>query len=129
MDSKTPEPIHGDEAEQPGSLEETPAKGAAPELEGKVIEVLKTCFDPEIPVNIYELGLIYEIQVVGKAKVDVKMTLTSPMCPVAGSLPPEVEQKIRDLEEVDEVKVDLVWDPPWEPSRMTEAAKLQLNMF
>ena len=134
MDSKTPEPIQTDAGEKP---EPDASKGATPSedtatatgLKAKVIEVLKTCFDPEIPVNIYELGLIYEIQVVGKAKVDVKMTLTSPMCPVAGSLPPEVEQKIRDLEGVDEVKVDLVWDPPWEPARMTEAAKLQLNMF
>jgi FeS assembly SUF system protein len=104
------------------------AAAAGGELEQKVIDVLKTCFDPEIPVNIYELGLIYDLGVDGD-KVTVKMTLTSPMCPVAGTLPPEVQRKIQDLPEVTEARVDLVWEPPWEPSRMSEAAKLQLNMF
>jgi FeS assembly SUF system protein len=94
-----------------------------------VVGVLKTCFDPEIPVNIYELGLIYGIKVDAANAVEVKMTLTSPMCPVAGSLPPEVEGKIRKVAGVSAVKVELVWDPPWTPAMMSEAAKLQLNMF
>jgi len=98
-------------------------------LEERVVGVLKTCFDPEIPVNIYELGLIYAINVDAASAVEVKMTLTSPMCPVAGSLPPEVEGKIRKVAGVTSVKVELVWDPPWTPAMMSEAAKLQLNMF
>jgi FeS assembly SUF system protein len=98
-------------------------------LKSQVIEVLKTCHDPEIPVNIYELGLIYKIEADAAAKlVKVEMTLTSPMCPVAGSLPPEVESKIKQIEGVDSAKVEVVWEPPWTPEKMTEAAKLQLNI-
>ncbi|MDO8519496.1 MAG: SUF system Fe-S cluster assembly protein [Deltaproteobacteria bacterium] len=99
------------------------------ELKNKIIEALKTCFDPEIPVDIYELGLIYEININPDSEVDLKMTLTSPACPVAGSLPPEVEEKVRGVEGVKSAKVDLVWDPPWTPEKMSEMAKLQLNMF
>src|SRR5262245_55412620 len=99
------------------------------DLQARVVEVLKTCFDPEIPVNIYELGLIYSIQVDPSGVVDVRMTLTSPMCPVAGSLPPEVEAKIRGLKGVTDAKVEVVWEPPWSPAMMSEAAKLQLNLF
>jgi len=98
-------------------------------LEGKVIDVIRTCFDPEIPVNIYELGLIYDVKVEPPGVVGVRMTLTSPACPVAGTLPVEVESKIRDIPEVTEAKVEVVFDPPWEPSRMSEAAKLQLGML
>jgi len=98
-------------------------------LEGKVIDVIRTCFDPEIPVNIYELGLIYDVKVEPPGVVGVRMTLTSPACPVAGTLPVEVESKIRDLPGVTEAKVEVVFDPPWEPSRMSEAAKLQLGML
>ena len=99
-------------------------------LRDRVVEVLQTCFDPEIPVNIYELGLIYDIVTDEAAgTVEVRMTLTSPMCPVAGSLPPEVENKIRALPGVTGARVDVVWDPPWTPERMSEAAKLQLNMM
>lgn len=97
-------------------------------LENKVVETLMTCYDPEIPVNIYELGLVYGIEVSDDSAVHIKMTLTSPMCPVAGSLPPEIEQKVRTIEGVKEAKVEVVWDPPWSPEKMTEAAKLQLNM-
>jgi len=98
-------------------------------LEAQVIETLRSCYDPEIPVDIYELGLIYDIQVdAGAGRVDVKMTLTSPMCPVAGSLPPEVEGKIRGIDGVRDVSVEVVWDPPWTPERMSEAAKLKLNL-
>ena len=94
----------------------------------KIVETLKTVFDPEIPVNIYELGLIYNLDVDDSGVVAIKMTLTSPMCPVAGTLPPEVETKVRQVAGVTACKVDLVWDPPWDPSKMTEAARLQLNM-
>lgn len=99
------------------------------ELKNKIIEALKTCFDPEIPVDIYELGLIYDIDISPMNEVEVKMTLTSPACPVAGSLPPEVEEKIKSVEGVNSAKVEVVWDPPWTPEKMSEMAKLQLNMF
>jgi len=98
-------------------------------LENQVVETLMTCFDPEIPVNIYELGLIYNIEVSDASAVNIKMTLTSPMCPVAGSLPPEIEGKIKAIPGVSEAKVEVVWDPPWTPEKMSEAAKLQLNMM
>lgn len=98
------------------------------DIENKVIDVLKTCYDPEIPVNIYELGLIYKINTSEAGDVNILMTLTSPMCPVAESLPPEVEQKVREIPEVQSARVDLTWEPPWNPEMMTEAAKLQLNM-
>ena len=97
-------------------------------VRGKIIEVLKTVFDPEIPVNIYELGLIYEIDIDPENAVSIRMTLTSPACPVAGTLPPEVETKVRGVDGVSKVKVDLVWEPPWEPSKMSEAARLKLNI-
>jgi FeS assembly SUF system protein len=102
---------------------------AAGDLEKKVIDVLRTCYDPEIPVNIYELGLIYKVEVDPAGNVRVIMTLTSPMCPVAGSLPPEVEGKIRNLPGIASAKVEVVWEPPWNPAMMSEAAKLQLNMM
>jgi FeS assembly SUF system protein len=101
-------------------------------LEAKVVEMIKTCYDPEIPVNIYELGLIYGVEVAQeeeRAAVHVTMTLTSPACPVAGSLPPEVEEKIRSIPEVTEAKVEVVWEPPWNLSMMSEGAKLQLGIF
>ena len=98
-------------------------------LRDQVVDVLKTCYDPEIPVDIYELGLIYKIDVDDVGKVAVDMTLTSPACPVAGTLPPEVEQKISRLDGVSNVRVDLVWDPPWNPDRMSEAAKLKLGFL
>jgi FeS assembly SUF system protein len=96
-------------------------------IEGKVIEALQQIFDPEIPVNIYELGLIYHIQVEPDNSVLVKMTLTAPACPVAGTLPGEVEQKINAIPEVKEAKVELVWDPPWTREMMSESAMLQLG--
>jgi len=98
-------------------------------LEERVIEALRTCYDPEIPVNIYELGLIYEIKVEPSGAVDVTMTLTAPGCPAAGSLPVEVETKIEEIPGVTNVKVDVVWEPPWDSSRMSEAARLQLGML
>jgi FeS assembly SUF system protein len=97
-------------------------------LESSVIETLRTCYDPEVPVNIYELGLIYDVNVSPEGDVHIKMTLTSPACPVAGSLPPEVESKIKTIEGVTDAVVEVVWDPPWTPERMTDAAKLQLGL-
>ena len=98
------------------------------ELKDGVIGVLRTVYDPEIPVDIYELGLIYEVDVNDESAVYIKMTLTSPMCPVAETLPPEVEAKARTVEGVADVKLDLVWDPPWSPSMMSDAARLELGM-
>lgn len=97
-------------------------------LEDQVVKAMETCFDPEIPVNIYELGLVYRLEIVG-SKVDVDMTLTSPACPVAGTLPGELEQKIAGVEGVEQCTVGVVWDPPWTKDRMTEGARLQLGMF
>ena len=98
-------------------------------IEKRVIEALQTCYDPEIPVNIYELGLVYKIDVDAVGAVNIQMTLTSPACPVAGSLPPEVQAKVLSVPGVTQAKVDVVWDPPWTPAMMSEAAKLQLNMM
>ncbi|MBW2295832.1 MAG: DUF59 domain-containing protein [Deltaproteobacteria bacterium] len=110
-----------------------PETAAAEAVRERIVKVLKTVYDPEIPVDIYEMGLIYRIAVKqandqNTYPVDVVMTLTTPMCPVAETLPPEVEAKIRSVEGVAEVQLDLVWDPPWTPDMMSEAAKLALNM-
>lgn len=99
------------------------------ELKDEIIKVLKTVFDPEIPVDVYELGLIYEINVDPGNNVEVIMTLTSPSCPVAESLPAEIEQKVKDVEGVKEVKLELVFDPPWDMEMMSEEAKLELGML
>jgi len=98
-------------------------------IEEKVVDVLRTVYDPEIPINIYELGLVYGIDVDPTGVVAIRMTLTSPGCPVAGSLPPEVETKVTAIPGVASCRVDLVWDPPWSPNQMSEAAKLQLGFF
>lgn len=98
-------------------------------LEERVVDVLKTCFDPEIPVNIYDLGLIYEIKVEEGNDVKVKMTLTSPACPVAETLPPEVEQKIREIPDVNKATVTITFDPPWDKEMMSEEARLELGMW
>jgi FeS assembly SUF system protein len=111
-------------------METTPAPVAdAQAIRDKVVEALRTCFDPEIPVNIYELGLIYNIDVDPAGAVGVQMTLTSPMCPAAGSLPPEVQAKVQAIPGVTAAKVDVVWDPPWTQDRMSEAARVQLGFF
>jgi FeS assembly SUF system protein len=102
---------------------------AAMELEDRIVSVLKTVFDPEIPVDIYELGLIYDIDVEPGGVVKVRMTLTSPACPVAGSLPGEVEQRVQGVAGVERAEIELVWEPPWNPSMMSEAARLELGMF
>jgi FeS assembly SUF system protein len=98
------------------------------EIKQSVVDVLKTVYDPEIPVDIYELGLVYDVNVEESGAVAIRMTLTSPMCPVAETLPPEVEEKVRGVAGVSDVKIDLVWDPPWSPSLMSEAARLELGM-
>ena len=98
------------------------------ELKNKVIAEIKKIFDPEIPVNIYELGLIYKLEVDDKNKVCVDMTLTSPNCPVAESLPKQVKENIIKVEGVSDVELKLVWEPPWTKDKMTEAAKLELNL-
>ena len=97
------------------------------EIKQKIIAEIKKIYDPEIPVNIYELGLIYNVSVQDK-NVSVKMTLTTPNCPVAESLPKEVKDSIMNVEGVEKVDLDLVWDPPWDKSMMSEAAKLELNL-
>src|SRR5512134_1454107 len=108
-------------------MEQEPQADPRETIRESVIEALRTVYDPEIPVNIYELGLVYEVEVREDASVYLRMTLTSPMCPVAETLPPEVEAKARAVEGVSDVKLDLVWDPPWSPSMMSEAARLELN--
>ena len=97
--------------------------------QNQVIEVLKTIFDPEIPVDIYELGLIYEVKISDEGVVDIDMTLTSPNCPVAESLPKEVEDKVAEMEGVESAKVQIVFDPPWTQDMMSEAAKLECGFL
>ena len=118
---------------QPNAGSET--SGLAPdparmdELGPKIVEAIQTVYDPEIPVNIWELGLIYDVVVDAAGVVGVRMTLTAPGCPAAQSLPVEVANKVRALPGVADVKVDVVWDPPWDKDRMSEAAKLQLGLW
>jgi FeS assembly SUF system protein len=95
----------------------------------QVVEALKNVFDPEIPVNIYELGLIYGLDITPDGNVHVRMTLTTPSCPVAGSLPGEVESVVRGVDGVNDCDVELVWDPPWTPENLSEAAKLELGLL
>ncbi len=102
--------------------------GFMSDLKEKVISEIKKIYDPEIPVNIYELGLIYKIDIIENNKVNIEMTLTSPNCPVAESLPKMVKNNIMNLDEVSNVELNLVWDPPWSKDKMSEAAKLELNL-
>lgn len=99
------------------------------DLRPQVIEILKTVFDPEIPVNIYELGLVYDVLVDADARVGIRMTLTAPACPAAQSLPVEVRDKAASVAGVTDARVEIVWEPPWTKERMSEAAKLQLGMW
>ncbi len=105
-----------------------PTPSASQPLHDAVIAAMRTVFDPEVPVNIYDLGLIYDLQIDPAGVVTVKMTLTTPACPVAGILPGQVEARVKEVDGVQDAKVELVWDPPWTPQRMSDAAKLQLNM-
>ena len=98
------------------------------DIKNRIIEEIKKIHDPEIPVNIYELGLIYKIDIDEKNKVNIDMTLTSPNCPVAESLPNEVKDNIRNVEGVSEVNLNIVWEPPWDKDKMSEVAKLELNL-
>jgi FeS assembly SUF system protein len=116
-----------EETQQASAATPTPTQTQG--IEEKVVEVLRTVFDPEIPINIYELGLVYNVDVSPAADVVIRMTLTSPACPVAGTLPPEVENKVRAIPGVTSAKVDLVWDPPWSMENISEAAKLELGML
>jgi len=119
--------------EKSPTSEPQPAASTEPtdpkQIEAGVIEVLRSCYDPEIPVDIYELGLIYGVDVEPSGQVAVTMTLTSPACPVAGSLPGEVEAKVRGVRGVKDARVNLVWDPPWDQEMMSEAAKLTLGFL
>jgi FeS assembly SUF system protein len=118
-------PVYTPENEPPA----TPAVSApaSPALHDRVVNALTTIYDPEIPVNIYEMGLVYDLNVTSDGDVKILMTLTSPTCPVAESLPPEVEAKVGAVEGVRDVKVELTWEPPWTMDRMSEAAKLELG--
>jgi FeS assembly SUF system protein len=112
--------------------EKMPEGDTLPEVKSlreRVIEVLKTCYDPEIPVDIWELGLIYEINISEGNDVHIMMTLTSPACPVAETLPPDVEQKVRDIPDVNSAKVEITFEPPWEKDMMSEEARLELGMW
>lgn len=139
MQADREHPEHPPVAPPPPSAATAPAAEPSPTtpalsiqkklLEGKVIEAIRQIYDPEIPVNIYDLGLIYEINVGDDNAVKVKMTLTAPACPVAGTLPGEVERRIENVPEVKSAEVELVWDPPWGRDRMSEAAQLQLGLF
>lgn len=107
----------------------TQEAATGPTLEAEVIGAVSSVYDPEIPVNIYELGLIYDLHVGAGGVVSIRMTLTAPACPSAQSLPAEVEYRVRQVPGVSDVKVEVVWDPPWTTDRMSEAAKLQLGMW
>ena len=124
----TPEDNEAPETENPSDDLPGPEDRELTPLEEDIRLVLKSVYDPEVTVDIYDLWLVYNFCVNCEGKVDVKMTLTSPACPVAGTLPIEVESKIKDIVGVTQCNVDLVWDPPWNPSMMTEAAKLKLNL-
>ena len=124
-----------EEEQNAGDTTEEASTGAAPglspamQIRDRIIAVLKTVYDPEIPVDIYELGLVYGVEVSDDGEVHVTMTLTTPMCPVAETLPPEVEDKVRNVLGVKDVSLDLVWDPPWSVDMMSDAARLELNMM
>jgi FeS assembly SUF system protein len=130
--------LHGRPPEEPPPMLATPQQPPAlpapltepqvEELRQAIVDELKHCYDPEIPVNIYELGLIYGIDILPSGAVELRMTLTSPACPVAGSLPGEVKARLLKLANVTAAKVDVVWDPSWDKNRMSEAAKLQLGI-
>lgn len=123
--ASSPTPRQG--ALQTAAMSDDPQRSA--ELKPRVVEALSQVFDPEIPVNIYELGLIYDIIVDSSNTVGIRMTLTAPACPAAQFLPEEVRRKVAAVDGVADVKVDVVWDPPWDRTRMSEAARLQLGLF
>ena len=127
--TETAPETQAEETQVPSSQPATPPVIGDNPVLAKVVEALKNVFDPEIPVNIYELGLIYGLDITPEGNVSVRMTLTTPSCPVAGSLPGEVESVVRDIEGVNDCEVELVWDPPWTPEKLSEAAKLELGLL
>jgi FeS assembly SUF system protein len=112
-----------------GEKDEAPANGPGSDVQASVVEVLKSIYDPEIPVDIYELGLIYDVDISEDGDVTITMTLTTPHCPVAESLPNEVELRVLSVPGVRDAIVNLVWDPPWDPSKMSDEARLELGML
>ncbi len=112
-----------------GEKEEAPASGAGSDLQASVVEVLKSIYDPEIPVDIYELGLIYGVDISEDGDATITMTLTTPHCPVAESLPQEVELRAMSVPGIRDAVVNLIWDPPWDPSKMSDEARLELGML
>jgi FeS assembly SUF system protein len=115
-------------ADQPPEPPPPADPGPDASLRDRVIAALCSCYDPEIPINIYELGLVYDLQISPEGKVAVRMTLTTPACPVAGSLPGEVKARLLAVPGVTDADVELVWDPPWDPSRLSDEARLQLGL-
>lgn len=116
-------------SETQGDQQNSEASSPSEALKSDVIAAIRECYDPEIPVNIYDLGLIYDVQVSETSKVDLVMTLTSPHCPVAEILPAQVKSRVELVDGVDEVDLELTWDPPWSPENMSEAAKLELGFM
>lgn len=128
-ESTAPEEASGSPGGQTPAGEDPEAGVDVEALKENVVAVLQSVYDPEIPVNIYELGMIYDLDVEPDGSVSVRMTLTSPACPVAGTLPGEVETKVAGVPGVTSSRVELVWDPPWHPGLMSEAARLQTGLF
>ena len=116
-------------SETEGDQQTSEASSSSEALKSDVIAAIRECYDPEIPVNIYDLGLIYDVQVSETSKVDLVMTLTSPHCPVAEILPAQVKSRVELVDGVDEVDLELTWEPPWSPENMSEAAKLELGFM
>ena len=133
--ARLPGPVPRGRADRPAHRRRNPRRQSSPtpfrtlELKPQIVEQLSTVFDPEIPVNIYELGLIYDVAVDKDGLAVIKMTLTAPGCPAAVTLPAEVQGKVKGIEGVRDARVDLVWEPPWDKDRMSDAAKLQLGIF
>ena len=122
-----PAPLTPDQT-APSNVAQGVLQATVEDIQTQVVEVLKTCYDPEVPVNIYELGLVYGIDIQADHSVTVRMTLTSPMCPAAGTLPPEVQAKVSAIPGVASAKVDIVWDPPWNPQMISPEGKERLGM-